>query len=51
MKKEYINPTVRVVTINHRVILCQSNRGAKTLNSTNTESEGWEWQELDEDDY
>ncbi len=50
MKKEYINPTVRVVTINHRVILCLSNRGAKTLNSTNN-PEGWDWQELDEDDY
>lgn len=49
MKKEYINPTLRVVTINQRVILCQSNRGAKTLNSTNPE--GWDWQELDEEDY
>lgn len=49
MKKEYINPTVRVVTINQRVILCRSNRGAKTLNSPNPEE--WEWQELDEDDY
>lgn len=50
MKKEYINPTLRVVTINQRVILCLSNRGAKSLTSTD---ENWTWGVLDEeeDDY